>query len=152
MNAMFMMQFFGNEANKVLPRDMEEVKSILPKHNIIFCGALRWAAHSTSDSTAAKLAHYLKTDFINLTNVQGLYSDNPATHKNAKFIPEISWASFEKMANKIHFKPGQHFVLDQKAAKLIKKDKIKTYILGDNLINLEKLLQGKKFIGTSILN
>jgi uridylate kinase len=54
------------------------------------------------------------------------------------------------MANKIKYHPGQHFVLDQKAAKLIKKEKIKTYILGKNLRNLDSLLNSKKFVGTSI--
>ncbi|MBS3065916.1 hypothetical protein J4229_02620 [Candidatus Pacearchaeota archaeon] len=45
---------------------------------------------------------------------------------------------------------GQHFVLDQKAAKIIHEDKIKTYIVGEDVRNIDKILQGKKFIGTTI--
>ncbi|KKQ74676.1 MAG: (P)ppGpp synthetase I, SpoT/RelA, partial [Berkelbacteria bacterium GW2011_GWB1_38_5] len=69
MNAQFLMQIFGKEANDSLPINMEQVKSNLNKNNIVFCGALRYAVDETSDGTAAKLAHFLKTDFINLTNV-----------------------------------------------------------------------------------
>jgi len=151
MNAMFLMQFFGhNEANDTLPRDMKEVKANLNKNNVVFCGALRYAADSTSDGTSAKLAQFLKTDFINMTNVRGLYTANPLTNKNAKFIPYESWKNFEKRANKIKFHAGQHFILDQNAAVMIKKHKIKTYILGEDLRNLDKVLKGNKFTGTLI--
>ena len=81
MNAEFMMQFFGKEANEKIPKDMKDVKNQLEKNKIVFCGALRYAPDETSDGTAAKLAHFLKSRFINLTNVNGLYSANPKTNK-----------------------------------------------------------------------
>lgn len=150
MNAMFLMQFFGSEANRTLPLNMHEVKSELQKNKVVFCGALRYAKKETSDGTAAKLSSFLKTDFINMTDVKGLYTDNPKTNKNAKFISDITWKSFSDIANKIKFKAGQHFVLDQQAAILIKKHKIKTYIIGQDNKNLENLIKGKKFVGTTI--
>ena len=54
------------------------------------------------------------------------------------------------MANKNKFVPGQHFVLDQSTSKIIRKYKIKTYILGKELKQLDNLLSGKKFKGTII--
>ena len=150
MNALFLMQFFGKEANDSLPLNMEEVKSNLTRNNIVICGALRFTKDSTSDTTAAKLADYLSTEFINLTNVSGLYTSNPLTNKNAKFISKISWKDFEKRALKIKFHAGQHFVLDQGAAILIKKHKIPTYILGPDTKNIDNYLNNKKFIGTTI--
>jgi len=50
------------------------------------------------------------------------------------------------------FKPGQHFVLDQSAAKIIKKHKIPTYIIGQDLKQLSNILTNKKFKGTIIQN
>ena len=151
LNAKFLMQFFGkSEANDKLPLNMKSVKSNLSKNNVVFCGALRYNPNSTSDGTAAKLAHYLNSNFINLTNVKGLFTNNPKTHTKAKFIPEISWKDFEKQAKAIKFKAGQHFVLDQEAATIIKKHKIPTYIIGPNLSNLQKLINNKKFTGTTI--
>jgi uridylate kinase len=152
-NAQFIMQMFTkNETNNYLPTNMKQVRSSLEKNNVVVCGALRFEPNSTSDSTAAKLAHYLKTDFINLTNVQGLYNKDPKKFRNAKFILSISWRELAKMANEIKFQPGQNFVLDQKASRIIKKHKIKTYLLGPDLKNLEKVLEGKNFKGTLIEN
>lgn len=150
LNALFMMQFFGKQANSAVPSSMVEAKNQLEKNNIVFCGALRYAADETSDGTAAKLARHYKTSFINLTNVAGLYTNDPRKDKNAKLIEKISWKEFEKLAHKIKYKPGQHFVLDQNASTIIRKSKIATYILGRDMKNLSNLLENKKFTGTSI--
>ena len=152
MNALFLMQLFGKEANDALPHDMEGVKDMLAKNNVVICGALRYAPDSTSDGTSAKLAHHLKTGFINMTNIKGLYSDNPLTNKKAIFIPRESWKDFERRANNLSYKAGQHFVLDQKASTIIREYKIPTYIIGRDLKNIDKILNRKKFTGTLISN
>jgi uridylate kinase len=149
-NARFMTYFFGRDANQGIPHDMRTVRNLLAKHDVVFCGALRYETKQTSDSTAAKLAKLFNCDFINLTNIKGLYDKNPKTSKTAKFIPEISHRDFLKIANKLTFHPGQHFVLDQTAAKIINKYKIRTFIIGDNMKNLDKVLTHKHFIGTII--
>lgn len=150
MNAKLIMQLFGKEANDILPMNMKEVEDNLSKNNVVVCGALRFIKRATSDTTAANLANYLKSEFVNLTNIKGLYDKNPLTNKNAKFIPYESWKDFEKRALKIPHKAGQHFVLDQSAAVLIRKNKTKTYIIGPNLKNLSNILKEKRFVGTLI--
>ena len=149
MNAQLLMQIFGKEANDSLPANMEQVKNNLKKNKIVFCGALRYAPDETSDGTAAKLANFLKTDFINITNVPGLYTSDPKKNKNAKLIKSISWKNFEKIALAIKFHAGQHFVIDQEAARTIKKNKIRTFIIG-NIKSLDNLLKEKSFTGTTI--
>ncbi|MDO8623419.1 MAG: UMP kinase [archaeon] len=150
MNARFMTYFFGKDAADGIPHDMKQVKGLLLRNDVIFCGALRYAPKQTSDATSARLADYFKTDFINLTNVPGLHDKNPLEHKDAKFIPEISWKDLNKMANAKKYQPGQHFILDQTASKIIMKNKITTYILGKDLNQLDNLLNNKKFKGTII--
>lgn len=150
MNASFMMQFFGKDANIILPKDMKDVENQLKKNKIVFCGALRWTPNATSDTTAAKLAQHTKSDFVNLTKAPGLYTSDPSKYKTAKLIPEISWKDFKKKALSMKYQPGQHFILDQNASKIIDKHKIKTYILGKDMNNLDKFLSNKKFIGTTI--
>lgn len=150
LNARFMHKFFGKNPNSKIPKSLKEVESILEKNNLVFCGSLRYKPDNTSDGTAAEIASYLKTDFVNLTNVNGLYTKDPRKHKDAKFIPEISFEDFFKMAD-FAYKPGQHFVLDQSAARIIKKYKIKTVIMnGKNLKGFENFLNNKEFIGTII--
>ena len=148
-NARFMNYFFGIDPEKVIPDTMKKVKEYIKKLDIIFCGALEYRPNQTSDSTSAEVAKEFKAEFINLTNVKGLHDKNPKEHKDAKFIPRISWEDFNALANKIKFEPGQHFVLDQTAAKMILKYKIITYIL-ESPKELDNLLNGKKFVGTEI--
>lgn len=149
-NARFMSYFFNKEQSFGIPHKTSELKDYLKKSDIIFCGALEYHPKQTSDSTSAEIAEVFKCNFINLTDVLGLHDKNPKEFKNAKFISNISWKEFNKMANKIKFKPGQHFVLDQKAARIIMKNRITTYILGEDMKQLDNLLNGKKFIGTKI--
>ena len=148
-NARFMNYFFGIDPEQGIPHTMQAVKKYIKKMDIIFCGALEYKPDQTSDSTAAEIAKHFKAEFVNLTNVKGLYDKNPKNHKDAKFIPKISWKDFNALANKIKFHPGQHFVLDQTAAKMILKNKTPTYII-ESPKQLDNLLNGKKFIGTKI--
>ena len=150
MNARFMNFFFNIDSPKGIPHTIKILKKQIKNRDIVFCGALEYKPNQTSDSTTAELAKILKTDFINLTNVPGLYNKNPKKFKNAKFISKITWKEFFKLANKSKFTPGQHFVLDQTAAKIIMEHKIPTYIIGKNLNQLDNLLKNKKFKGTTI--
>lgn len=150
MNARFMSYFFNRDQNYGIPHKMKELKNYLKKFDVVFCGALEYKPNQTSDSTSAEIAKHFGSDFINLTDVKGLYDKNPKEHKDAKFFPEISWAGINNIISKIKFKPGQHFVIDQTASKLIMKNKITTYILGKDMKQLDNLLNGKKFVGTKI--
>lgn len=150
MNARFMSYFFNKEQKFGIPHKMSELKNYLKKSDVVFCGALEYKPHQTSDSTAAEIAKHFKCDFVNLTDVKGLYDKNPKKFKDAKFIPEISWKEIDEMINKIKFKPGQHFVIDQTASKITLKNKINTYIIGKDMKQLDNFLNGRKFIGTRI--
>ena len=150
LHAGFLARFFGKEANEDVPFSMRKVKNLLAKNRVVFCGALRYEKRNTSDGTAARIAGYLKCPFINLTNVRGLYSSNPKTNKNAKFISSISWEKFYGIASKVKFEAGQHFVLDEAAARVIRDKRIVTYIVG-SLSAMDGVLSGaKKIDGTKI--
>jgi len=149
-NARFMNYLFNKDPKYGIPHTLETLEKDIKKQNVVFCGALEYKPRQTSDSTSAEIANHFNTVFINLTNVPGLYNKNPLKHKNAKFIPKISWKDFHKMAIRQGFKPGQHFVLDQTASKIIMENKIPTYILGEDLKQLQKFLNNKKFKGTII--
>ena len=126
MNARFMSYFFKQDQKMGMPHKLKELKEYANKLDIVFCGALEYKPQQTSDSSAAQIAEAFKCDFVNLTNVSGLHNKNPKKFKDAKFIKNISWKDFDKMANEVKFHPGQHFVLDQTASKIIKKNKITT--------------------------
>jgi len=149
LNARLVSGVFGMDEK--IPETISGVKSALDTRNLVVCGALGMQKNMTSDGNAAEVAEAIEADYlVNMTNVDGLYNKNPKEYKNAKFIPKISFKAFMGIVNKIKFKAGQHFVLDQAAAKIINKNKIKTYIVSNNISNLNKLLNNKGFIGTEI--
>lgn len=148
-NARFVSYFFGYDPSYGIPKKKIILKRYLKERDFVFCGALDYKPNQTSDSTAADLAKDFSSVFINLSNVRGLYDKNPLKYKNAKFIPKIGWEEFDKMAQKIDFKPGQNFVLDQTASKIIMKNKIPTYLLKEPE-EIMNVLSGKKYKGSLI--
>lgn len=136
------------DCNQRLPESLNEVKSLLGKHDIVVCGGLR--PGRTSDGTTAEIAEYLEAKtMINMTNVSGLYTKDPTKYDDAKFIPRISHADFAKRMARIKEKPGQHFVLDSVAARIARRRKMEVVIL-EGVKNLDSYLSGKKFKGTVI--
>jgi len=147
LNALLVSKFLDNET---VPDSMMELKKLLRRKNLVVCSSLGYKAGMTSDGTAADVARNIKADMlINMTNVKGLYDKDPRRFKDARFIPEIGFEDFLKMAEKIRYEPGQHFVLDQIAARTIKRYKIKTIILKE-VKDLKKCLKEEKFTGTII--
>ncbi len=148
LNAMLVSNFLN--VHILIPDSLIDVSKLSKKKRIIVCGALGYNPDMTTDGTAADIARWWKADIlINMTNVNGLYDKDPKKFKNAKFISEIGFKDFLKRANKIKFKAGQHFVLDQSGARIITKHKIKTVIL-KGVKNLENCIKNKKFSGTII--
>lgn len=147
LNAKLVSSFLSG--NQQIPFTLQEVGKMIKKRKIVVCGGLKKGV--TSDGTTAEIAKYLNAKtLINVTNVKGLYDKDPKKYPNAKFIPNISYKEFANIMKKIKEKPGQHFILDSLATKIIQKSKIKTIILGKNLENFENFIKGKKFIGTII--
>ncbi|MBU2639998.1 MAG: hypothetical protein KKG75_04835, partial [Nanoarchaeota archaeon] len=141
--------FLGNFLGVKFAENLSDVKKYIKTNNLVVCGALKFNPNSTTDSTSSKVARAINADvFVNITNVKGLFNKDPKL-KGAKFIPEISFKDFKKKANKLKYKAGQHFVLDQRSSKIIGKYKIKTVIIKD-IENLVKIINGEKFIGTTI--
>jgi len=148
LNAMLVSNFL--KANKLLPNSLKEISRLLRRNNLVVSGSIGFRPNMTSDGDAADIARFVNAEMlINMTNVDGLFTRNPKKFKSAKFIPEISFRDFLKRVNKIKFKAGQHFVLDQSGAKIIAKYKVKTIIL-KGVDNLEKCINGERFRGTVI--
>ena len=150
LNARVVAGFFNKKGN--IPNSINEIKQALKKSNIVICGALGFRTGTTTDGNAAEIAKYFKArTILNITNVNGLYDRDPRKHKHARLIPRIGFKEFYEITKRIKYKAGQHFILDQKAAGIIKRYKIRTAIInGHKLNNLENFLSGKKFSGTII--
>ncbi|MEK6826094.1 MAG: UMP kinase [Nanoarchaeota archaeon] len=149
LNAWLLIDLFKGKSAPVVGKSLNHVKELLKRHKIVISGGLSYDPKSSSDASAVQIANMLNADFINITNVKGVYDKHPKL-KGAKFIQCMTFNQLYKMTSAIGFKPGQHGILDVHAASLIKKHNIETYIVGSDLGNLKKILNGKKFVGTII--
>lgn len=152
LNARLVSSFFG--ISREVPKTIEEASSVISSFRVVVCGGLgkgkQIGAGKTSDGTCAEVAAHIGAHlFINMTNVKGLYNKDPNKYKDAKFIPMISYGDFNKIMSKVKERPGEHFILDSYAAKIITRKKIKTIIL-KGVKNLQGAIDGKRFVGTVI--
>ena len=87
---------------------------------------------------------------INLTNIDYVYDKDPPKHKDAKPIEKIQWSQFRELFGE-EWDPGLNSPFDPVASKETKKRGMLVNIInGTKLENLEKLLEGRKFIGSII--
>ncbi|MBW3017268.1 UMP kinase [Candidatus Woesearchaeota archaeon] len=147
LNAVLLAEFF-EKYNLDVPRSINEVKRLLKHHKVVITGGFR--PGSTSDGTAASIAEAVGSkQFINVTNIEGLYTSDPRKSKNARLVPDITYEKFNKFFKKIEEKPGQHFVLDRQAARIVQKNNITVVIL-KGIRNLRQCLLNRRFVGTVV--
>ena len=105
----------------------------------------------TTDAVAALVAEQMSGMFINLSNVDGVYSSDPKRSKNAKFYSELSYERLISIIQMAETKPGQNVVLDLPASLVLKRSMIKALFLnGNDLENFEAAVRGQEFKGTIV--
>jgi uridylate kinase len=147
LNAELVSAIFGQSAKESILGD--PTKKVTTNKKIIV-GAGWLPGHSSDkDAVQAAKAFGAKT-VINLSNITYVYDKDPKKYKNAKPQKSMTWPAFRKIVGN-KWVPGAHVPFDPVASRLAQRYKMKLVIMkGNNLLNLEKFLAGKKFIGTVI--
>ncbi len=123
------------------------LKLSLKKSIVITSG---WKPGWSTDYVAVLLAKNLKVkEVINMSNVDYVYDKDPKKFKNAKKLEKLRWKEYIKMTG-AKWKAGMNVPFDPMASKEAQSSKIRVYIIGKNLKNLENLLDNKRFKGTVI--
>lgn len=147
MNAFFVKILFGGYAHKeVLTNPTKKIKT--NKNIVIGCG---WKPGCSTDKDAVLAAKTFNAKtVINLTNVGYIYTKDPRKHKDAKKIERINWKEFRKIiGNK--WSPKLNAPFDPVAARLAEKLRLKVIVAkGDDIGNLKRILEGKRFRGSII--
>lgn len=145
-NAHLLKSAFGNSANEVVIANPTS-KLIFKKNIFVAAG---WKPGWSTDYDAVLLAKNLNvSEVLNMSNIDYVYDKDPKKYKHATKIEKINWKDFSKLISQ-KWKAGMNAPFDPIAAKKAQKSKIKVYIIGRNLKNLENLLDGKNFKGTTI--
>ena len=147
MNAEFVKALFGDYADNEVVRDPTK-KIAFNKKIIIAAG---WKPGWSTDYDAVLLAKNLGADIVvNMSNVDYIYDKDPKKHKDAKKIKRISWKDYRKISGD-KWEAGLSLPFDPVAAKEAEKSKLKAAIIGKDLENFEKVLDGKEYRGTLIV-
>jgi uridylate kinase len=113
--------------------------------------AAGWKPGFSSDYDAVVLAERFQAAMvINLSNIEQVYTDDPKKNPGAKPIDAISWADFRAMVGD-EWVPGKNVPFDPIASRHAAKIGLKVICAaGKNFPNLEKILSGGDFLGTTI--
>jgi len=105
---------------------------------------------TTSDYGSVLVARSVgASDIINLSNVDGVYTADPRTHRHARRIPSMTWTEFRRQFSG-RLKPGMHVPFDPVASRLAERLGFRVIVVGRNLNNLNRLISGRIFTGTRI--
>jgi uridylate kinase len=105
----------------------------------------------TTDSVAAIIAEMMNAEFINLSNVDGIYSADPNKEQNAKMYKELTHVKMVSLLKAQASKPGGHSFVDAHAAAIINRSKIKSFFVsGEDLNNFKNCVRGNEFRGTIV--
>ena len=107
----------------------------------------------SGDMDALMVAIKLKTELvISLKNIDAVYSADPKKDPNAKRLEKITWDEYlDIIGNPEEHAPGANYPVDPVTAKIAKEKGIAFQImLGSDLENFAKALEGNKSLGTII--
>jgi uridylate kinase len=150
-NAQFVIDIIGSDVNKKVCETFDEARREFKKHRFVVMGGT--IPGITTDSDAVLLAECLGSKrLLNLSNIDGVYSDNPVRNHNATKFSRMSFAQMIDLAGKNDMrKAGTHFVFDFLACKLIARSKIEAHFVhGKNLLDVRKAVEGKPHGGTVV--
>ncbi|MEK0318345.1 MAG: UMP kinase [Nitrosopumilus sp.] len=149
LNAQLLIYALQHNAYPHPPKTLQEVRIAVDSGDIVVTGGLH-PGHSTN-GTAALIAEKVKaTEFLNATDVDGVYDMDPNKYKKAKKFKRIDLKSLRKMLVHEDSIAGSYDLMDILALKIIERSKIKTRILKADIKSLEKAIKGDS-VGTEII-
>jgi len=146
-NALFFTYGIENAWKGVLSDPKEAERVLLLNKTPVFGGT---TPGQTTDAVGASIAELLGADFINLSNVDGIYSADPAKEPNAKLYKELTHTKMVSLLKAQASKPGGHSFVDAHAAAILDRSKIRGFFIsGTDVENFKSVVRGSPdFKGT----
>ncbi len=149
LNAKLLIYALKNKAYSHPPTTLQEVKHAVDDGLIVVTGGLH--PGQSTNGTAALIAEKISAEqFLNATDVDGVYDMDPNKFKNAKKFKRIEIKKLRNMLVREDSIAGGYDLMDIVALKIIERSKIKTRILKADIKILEKAIKGED-VGTEIV-
>jgi len=146
LNAELVRSIFGEEAHEKVIHDPHE---LIDSSKRVIIGA-GFEPGSSTDLRAVQLAkRFGATKVINMSNIDYVYSADPKKDPDAKKLTAISWPEFRILVGD-EWDPGLNMPFDPIASREAAQLGLEVIIIGNDIDNLEKLLKGEAFRGTTI--
>jgi len=149
LNAKLLIYALKNKAYSHPPTTLQEVRHAVDDGLIVVTGGLH--PGQSTNGTAALIAEKINAEqFLNATDVDGVYDRDPNKFKNAKKFKRIELKNLKNMLVHEDSLAGGYDLMDIVALKIIERSKIKTRILKADIKTLEKAIKGVD-VGTEIV-
>ncbi len=151
LNARLLISALGDSAYPNPPNSFQDFLELYNKtEKIIVCGGFQ--PGQSTNAVAALIAESISAKkIINLTDVDGVYSDDPDKNPQAKLLSEIKITDFFELIASQTTKAGHYPLFDLTALQIIQRSKINIiFTNGNEPNNLIKALNNDP-IGTTIL-
>ena len=149
LNAKLLIYALGNKAYLHPPTTLQEVRHAVDDGLIVVAGGLH--PGQSTNGTAALIAEKIKAEqFLNATDVDGVYDMDPNKFKRAKKFKRIELKNLKNILVHEDSIAGSYDLMDIVALKIIERSKIKTRILKASPAIIEKAIKGGN-VGTEII-
>lgn len=149
LNAKLLIYALKDRAYPHPPTTLQEIRHAVDGGMIVVAGGLH-PGHSTN-GTAALIAEKVNAEqFLNATDVDGVYDMDPNKFKKAKKFKRIELKGLKSMLIHEDSVAGGYDLMDIVALKIIERSRIRTRIIKADMKIIEKAIQGEP-VGTEVI-
>lgn len=149
LNAKLLIYALKDKAYPHPPTTLTETRHAVDSGLIVVAGGLH--PGQSTNGTAALIAEKVHaSEFLNATDVDGIYDSDPNKNPNAKKFKRIDLRNLRNILVREDSLAGGYDLMDIVALKVIERSKIKTRVLKADISVLEKAIKGSP-VGTEII-
>ena len=149
LNARLLICALGDKAYPHPPTTLQEIKQAADGGLVVVAGGL-YPGQSTNGTAALVAERVGAAEFLNATDVDGVYDMDPNKHKEAKMLGRIELGRLQEMLVQEGATAGGHDLMDTVSLKTIERSRIRTRIVGADIKTLEKAIRSSA-VGTTIV-
>jgi uridylate kinase len=149
LNARLLIYALKHKAYPHPPTTLPEVRHAVDSGLIVVTGGLH--PGQSTNGTAALIAEKIgASEFLNATDVDGIYDSDPNKNSKAKKFRRIELKNLRSLLVRENSMAGGYDLMDIVALKVIERSKIKTRVLKADIKEIEKAIKGQS-VGTEII-
>ncbi len=149
LNARLLIYALKGKAYPHPPTTLTEVRHAVDSGLIVVAGGLH--PGQSTNGTAALIAEKVHAvEFLNATDVDGIYDSDPNENPKAKKFRRIELRNLRKMLVHEDSLAGGYDLMDIVALKVIERSKIKTRVIKADISVIDKAIKGQP-VGTEIV-